>query len=76
MEANDLKVIKWLIDMFFVFVDDLKSHTSAVMTMGKGSVQALSKKQKLNTRSSTESKLVGVDDISTMILCTKPFLEH
>ena len=35
----------------------------------------MSKKQKLNTKSSTESKLVGVNDAATMILWTKLFLE-
>ena len=35
----------------------------------------ISRKQKLNTKSSTESELVGVDDISTMILWTKLFME-
>ena len=33
------------------------------------------KKQKLNTRSSTEAELVGVDDIMTQVLWTKLFLE-
>jgi hypothetical protein len=42
---------------------------------GKGAVQSISRKQKLNTRSSTEAELVGVDDVSVMILCTKLFLE-
>ena len=33
------------------------------------------RKQKLNTRSSTESELVGADNISVMILWTKLFME-
>ena len=45
------------------------------MTCGKGAVQLLSKKQKLNTRSSTEAELVGADDIATQILWTKHFME-
>ena len=36
----------------------------------------LSRKQKLNTRSSTEAELVGVDDASALILWTKLFLEY
>ena len=36
----------------------------------------MSRKQKLNTRSSTEAELVGVDDTMTMILWTKLFMEH
>jgi hypothetical protein len=36
----------------------------------------MSRKQKLNTRSSTEGELVGVDDAMMMILWTKLFLEE
>ena len=36
---------------------------------------SMSKKQKLNTPSSTEAKLIGADDATTMILWTKLFLE-
>ena len=44
---------------------------------GKGAVQSISRKQKLNTKSSTEAELVGVDDMSIMILWTKLlFLEE
>ena len=45
------------------------------MTFGGGAVQSISRKQKLNTRSSTEAELVGADDVSTLILWTKLFLE-
>ena len=45
------------------------------MTLGKGAVQSISRKHKLNTRSSTEAELVGVDDAATMILWTRLFLE-
>ena len=38
-------------------------------------VQSISRKQKLNTNSSTKSELVGLDDVSVMILWTKLFLE-
>ena len=40
-----------------------------------GAIQTVSRKQKLNTRSSTEAELVGADDVSTPILWTKYFLE-
>ena len=35
----------------------------------------MSRKQKLNTRSSTEAELVGVDDAMNLILWTKLFLK-
>ena len=45
------------------------------MTFRKGVVQPLSKKQKLNTRSSTEAEPVGADYVTTQILWTKHFME-
>ena len=55
---------------------DYRSHTGAVMTLGEGSIIAMSRKRKLNTRSSTEAELVGADDAATMILWTGLFMEH
>ena len=46
------------------------------MTYGNGAAKSISRKQKLNTKSSTEAELVGVDDVSIMILWTKLFLER
>ena len=44
--------------------------------MGTGAMQAGSVKQKLNTRSSTEAELVGLDDVIAKILLTKLFIEE
>ena len=46
---------------------DMMSQTDSVMPMGKGSIQTISSKQKINTRGLTEDELVGVDDV---IACT------
>jgi hypothetical protein len=45
------------------------------MSLGKGCPINNSRKQRINTRSSTEAELVGVNDNMTMILWTKLFLE-
>ena len=45
------------------------------MSLGKGAIQAVSTKQKINTRSSTEAELVSVDDIISKVLWTKLFME-
>jgi hypothetical protein len=73
--ADDLHVIKWYVDASFAVHPDFRSHTGGSMTFGLGAVQTTSRKQKLNTKSSTEAELVGADDLSTMILWTKHFLE-
>jgi len=44
--------------------------------MGTGAVQSGSAKQKINTMSSTEAELVGVDDVIVKILWTKSFIEE
>ena len=73
--SDDLHVIKWYVDSSFAVHPDFKSHTGGVMTYGGGAPQTISRKQKLNTRSSTEAELVGADDASVMILWTKLFME-
>ena len=75
LSADNLHTIKWYVDASFAVHPDFKSHTGAVMTFGHGAPISMSKKQKLNTRSSTEAELVGADDATTMILWTKLFME-
>ena len=75
ISAECLYMIKWYIDASCAVHPDFKSHTGGVTTYGRGAMSSLSRKQKLNTRSSTESELVGADDMSTMILWTKLFME-
>lgn len=45
------------------------------MTMGQGAIMSFSRKQRMNTRSSTEAELVAADDILSSIVWTKLFLE-
>jgi hypothetical protein len=55
--------------------DDCCSHTGAIITFGAGAITSSSSKQKLNTKSSTESKLVTMNDKLCDILWTRCFLE-
>jgi hypothetical protein len=75
LEADDTNTLMWYIDAAFAVHADMKSHTGAVFTMGKGAIIGSSMKQKVNSRSSTESELIGVDDKIAKILWTKRFLE-
>ena len=75
LEANAMTTIKWWVDASYGMHPDMKSHTGGTMSMGKGSVYSSSIRQKLNTRSSTEAELVGVNDMMAMILWTRHFLE-
>ena len=76
LSADNLHVLKWYVDASFGVHPDFKSHTGGVMTMGEGTIQSVSSKQKLNTRSSCEAELVGCDDVATKILWTRLFTEE
>jgi hypothetical protein len=75
LSVDDLHVIKWHVDASFAVHPDFRSHTGGVMTYGRGAIQTISRKQRLNTRSSTEAELVGADNAATKILWTKLFME-
>ncbi len=72
---ENLNIVKWYIDVAFGVHPDYRSHTGATCTMGKGAIISMSKKQKLNTKSSTTAKLVGVDDAIIMVLWMQLFLD-
>ena len=75
LEADNSGCIQWWVDASFAVHPDMKSHSGAMMPMGQGWEISGSKKQKLNTKISTESELVGVDDYMPMIIWVKYFLE-
>ena len=75
LESDGSHIITWHLDAAFAVHKDFKSHTGAVMSLGKGSIQSVSTKQKTNSRSSTEAELVSVDDIISKVLWTKLFLD-
>jgi hypothetical protein len=54
--------IYWYQDGAHAVHRDMRGHTGLMMTFGQGAVYARSLKQKLYTRSSTETKLVEFDD--------------
>jgi hypothetical protein len=76
LSADDLHVIKWYVDASFAVHGDFKSHTGGAMSYGTGVPISISRKQKPNTRSSTEAELVAVDDVSNLILWTRLFLDE
>lgn len=75
LEADDTKIMKWWVDASFAVHPDMKSHTGATASLGKGSVYSTSTRQKLNTKSSTEAELVAVNDVMPMVLWTRYFLD-
>ncbi len=53
----------------------MRGHSGGALTLGLGFPISSSGKQKLNTRSLTESKLVGVDDLMSLIVWSRSFLK-
>ena len=60
-------IIKWYIDAAFSVHKDMRSHTGGFMTMGTEGVYVQSRKNNLNTKSSTEVEIVLVDDVLTQV---------
>ena len=73
---DDSGRLTWNIDASFVVHPDCKSHTGSCLTLGHGIILSISSNQKINTKSSTEAELVGVDDAMTFVMWMKHFLNH
>ena len=75
LTVDSLSSIHWYVDGSHQIHDDCRGHTGALMTLGKGAIVSSSRKQKINTKSSTETELVAVDDKIGDILWMRYFLE-
>ncbi len=64
----------WYADALFAVHPNMRGHTGGGLTMGRGFPIVASWKQKLNTKSLTESKLAGVNDMMPIMLWTCYFL--
>ncbi len=74
LSADNDGLSMWYVDASFAVHPIMHGHTGGGLTMGRGFPIWVSTKQKLNTRSSTESELVGVDDMMPIICWTRCFL--
>jgi len=73
--ADDIANMQAWVDVAYAVHEDCKSHTGGVMSWGWGVVLSMCKKQKLNTKSSTEGEIVGVSDYLSNVIWGKMFLE-
>ncbi len=72
--AKNNGLLMWYIYALFVVHPNMHGHTGGGLALGRGFPMTASTKQKLNTRRSTESELVGVDDMMPIIILTHYFL--
>jgi hypothetical protein len=69
-------VLTWSADASFAIHNNMRSHTGAVLSLGQGALMSMSSKQKINTKSSTEAELVGVDDEMNFVVWIQLFMEE
>jgi hypothetical protein len=75
LEIHQLKKPMWDVDAAHAVHDDCRGQTGAGMTFGRGAVMLLCRKHKYNTRSSTESEIVGMDDAMPSVLWSLYFMQ-
>jgi hypothetical protein len=68
LSAENDGLLMWYVDASFAVHPNVRGHTGGWLTMGQGFPIVASWMQKLNTKSSTESELVGVDDMMPIML--------
>ena len=75
LTVDSMSILRWYVDASHQIHEDCRGHTGGFLTFGKGAITSTSRKQKLNTKSSTETELVAVDDKLGDILWMRFFLE-
>ena len=68
LSADSLILSRWWVDAAYTVHNNCWGHTGAGMSFGQGMALSYSWKHKINTKSSTEAELVGVDDSLGYIL--------
>ena len=73
LSAESVSIFAY-VDASYGVHSDMKSHTGAVIGLGKGPIYAKSSVQKLNSTSSTEAELIALSDSTAQIIWTRNFL--
>ena len=74
MGADSLSQLCTWVNAAYGVHPDLKIHTGGCMTFGYGMVHCTSSKQIMNTKSSTEDKVVSISDYLTYNICIWLFM--
>jgi hypothetical protein len=75
LRSDGTKTLRWHVDASFAVHPDFRSHTGATLSMGQGAITSISRKQGMNTRSSTEAEVVAADEVVGPMIWTRRFLE-
>jgi hypothetical protein len=63
LSEDSLTLKRWWVDAVYAVHGNCRGHTGAGISFGQGMALSYSWKHKINTKSSTEAELVGVDDL-------------
>ena len=74
--ADNLDSLYSWVDASYATHADMRGHTGGLMSFGRGAVHHKCSKQKLNTKSSTESEIVGASDYIPWVIWLKHFLKQ
>jgi hypothetical protein len=74
LSSNGRGILKWWVDASFAD-PNMRGHSGGGLSLGHGFPIVSSTKQKLNTRSSTETEIVGADDFMPVICWTRYFMK-
>jgi Reverse transcriptase (RNA-dependent DNA polymerase) len=72
--ADSLDSFTTWVNASFAIHGDMRSHTGGVISFGRGGLICKSKKQSINTKSTTEAELVGASDYLPNTLFVKMFM--
>jgi hypothetical protein len=75
LSANGSGILKLWVEASFAVHPNMRGISGGGLSLGRGFPRVSSTKQKLNTRSSTETDIVGADDFMTAIYWTCYFMK-
>jgi hypothetical protein len=75
LSASGSGILKWWVDASFAVHPNMRGHSGGGLSLGRGFPIVSSTKQKLNTRSSTETEIVGDDDFMSAICWNHYFMK-
>jgi hypothetical protein len=75
LSVNGSGFLKWWVDVSFIVHPNMRGHSIGGLSLGRGFPIVSSTNQKLNTRRSTETEIVGADDFMPTICWTRYFMK-
>ena len=74
LEGSKLLQVEAFVDASHGIHEDFRGHTGSTIRIGFGPIYSKSSGQKINTKSSAESELVGLSDSTGQVVWTRNFL--